>query len=119
MTTPTPPAARPATQASPDQVICEAVLWRGAAARTGLRDSDFDPATLGASRWQRQHLRAAAVFLLAGDHGAASTELDLATAVAAPGSDAESLIGRLRTRLDEADARTRAEAPSTWRVRRR
>ena len=112
-TTATPPAARPATQAPSDQVIREAALWRAAAARTGLRDSDFDPAVLGVSRWERQHLRAAAVFLLAGDHSAAGAELELSTAVAAPGSDAESLIGGLRTRLDEADARARAEAPST------
>jgi hypothetical protein len=86
---------------TPDQVIREAVLWRAATARTGLADSDFDPAVLGADGWERRHLRAAAVFLLTGDYSEASAELKLATTVAAPGSDAESLIGRVRTRLDE------------------
>ena len=97
---------------SPDQVIREAVLWWAAAARTGLRESDFDPALLGADGWERNHLRSAAVFLLAGDYSQASAELDLATTVAAPGSDVEARLGRLQTRLDEAAAGSRAEDPS-------
>jgi hypothetical protein len=97
---------------SPDQVVREAALWRAAAARTGLRDSDFDPQLLGAGTWEREHLRAAAVFLLAGYDNAAGAELGLAMTVAAPGSEAGSLIGRLRARLGEAAAQARAEDPS-------
>lgn len=97
---------------APDQVIREAMLWRATAARTGLADSDFDPVVLGADSWERGHLRAAAVFLFTGDYRDAGAELDLAMTVAAPGSDAESLIGRLRARLDEAAAGHSAEDPS-------
>jgi hypothetical protein len=101
---------------SPDQVIREAVLWRAAAARAGLRQSDFDPALLGADGWERNHLRSAAVFLLAGDYSQASAELDLAMTVAAPGSDVEARLGRLQTRLDVTAAGLRAEDPPGTRM---
>jgi hypothetical protein len=96
---------------SPDQVIREAVLWRAVTARTGLRESDFDPALLGADGWERNHLRSAAVFLLAGDYSHASAELDLAMTVSAPGSDVGARLGRLQTRLGVTAAGLRAEDP--------
>jgi hypothetical protein len=87
---------------APDQVVREAALWRAAAARTGLGDTDFGPQLLGAGTWEQEHLRAAAVFLLAGYDNAAGAELGLAMTGAAPASDAGSLIGGLRAQLGEA-----------------